>query len=164
MVMNLQSLSKSFYYNSSKIKSASTSRPTRFFQKISSSRSSNSSTSVHYFNNESLNIILSSQSEFNNENISKFINKNKLPCILSPAVNIQNDSKKEPKELSLFFDKPTLVKDVASFVGSHYELDGKSQFVGGMGENDGGVWFVSDNNDVFDTLDYWEDIRGTYNM
>ncbi len=103
-----------------------------------------------------MNIILSSQSEYNNNEQ----NENKLPCILSPALNIPNNNSK--KELSIFFDKPTLVKDVSSFVESHYELDGNSQFVGGMGENDGGVWFVSDNDDVFDTLDYWEDIRGTY--
>ena len=50
------------------------------------------------------------------------------------------------------------VQGIASEIERHYAIENSEQFVGGMGENDGGVWIVSDGMD--DALDYWEFIKG----
>mmetsp|Transcript_11147 Transcript_11147/g.20865 ORF Transcript_11147/g.20865 Transcript_11147/m.20865 type:complete len:145 (+) Transcript_11147:152-586(+) len=43
-------------------------------------------------------------------------------------------------------------------IEKHYCIDNSKQFVGGMGENDQGVWISAISN--LDTLDYWDDIKG----
>ena len=90
------------------------------------------------------------------------------PRIYSPALFIPEEEK---NELSICPDdvgtNDQFIEHISSTVESHYTLDSdegtdndRDQFVGGMGENDGGVWFVVDEIDEFDTLDYWEQIRG----
>lgn len=106
-------------------------------------------TSVNYFDaDESLNFVLSSGEV--DSNVSAAIKKE--PFIYSPALFVD---KNEIKTCS------KSVSDIAATIEAHYALDGRHQFVGGMGENDGGVWFVADtDSDHHDTLDYWEKIHG----
>jgi hypothetical protein len=47
---------------------------------------------------------------------------------------------------------------VVEQIEKHYSIEDSKHFVGGMGENDKGVWISSKSS--LDTLDYWEDIRG----
>lgn len=81
------------------------------------------------------------------------------PVILSPDI-----SSFPTTELSLSASSP--VNDqIAESIEAHYTLDNdgsgnSQQFVGGMGESDGGVWFLSRETDSLDTLDYWESIQG----
>ena len=88
------------------------------------------------------------------------------------------------KELSIDHEYEThahLVQCISGEIERHYALDDddddsnddgrdfdssenahKQQFVGGMGESDGGVWIVTDETceELGDALDYWELIRG----
>jgi len=66
-------------------------------------------------------------------------------------------SAREIKELEI---SEGLIDSIASSIEEHYAIENSEQFVGGMGENDGGVWISSDTN--VDTLYYWEDIRGKF--
>lgn len=58
-------------------------------------------------------------------------------------------------------DDDEMVSFIAAEIENRYSLDDKEhesrQFVGGMGESDGGVWFSSDGK--IDTLAYWKEIR-----
>ena len=72
------------------------------------------------------------------------------PYILTPSA-------KDVKELEI---SQGLINSIASSIEEHYAIENSEQFVGGMGENDGGVWISSDTN--VDTLYYWEDIRGKF--
>ncbi len=76
--------------------------------------------------------------------------------------DIDTDLTKDPSSATVQDD---IIRDISAIVESHYTLDGsdgRDQFVGGMGENDGGVWFVADCSDGSgcDTLDHWQLIRG----
>ncbi len=51
------------------------------------------------------------------------------------------------------------VQSVASEIEKHYAIENSEQFVGGMGENDGGVWILSSPHGSRDTLEYWAVIR-----
>lgn len=47
-----------------------------------------------------------------------------------------------------------LTESVVSQIEKHYSIENSGQFVGGMGENDDGVWISAIS--TVDTLDYWE--------
>jgi hypothetical protein len=47
---------------------------------------------------------------------------------------------------------------IVNEIEKYYSLDNSKQFVGGMGETDGGVWLVSEDLDTIDTLEFSEDI------
>jgi len=96
----------------------------------------------------------------------------KLPSILSPSPPITAPlSPIKPFVLHPVLSHPFVTLDVQSLTNEqatdriisiiehHYELkDGSGQFVGSMGENDGGVWFLGDG-DCMDTLDHWDIIQ-----
>lgn len=78
------------------------------------------------------------------------------PLILSPiSKEIQN--KAETIRTGSASTENDFVQSVTSEIEKHYAIENSEQFVGGMGENDGGVWMVSGGTG--DTLDYWEVIR-----
>mmetsp|Transcript_665 Transcript_665/g.1049 ORF Transcript_665/g.1049 Transcript_665/m.1049 type:complete len:249 (+) Transcript_665:117-863(+) len=101
-----------------------------------------SSVKVHQ-TNESLHFQLCS----NNIDSSSL---NSRPYILTPSM----PSVREINELEI---SEGLIDAIASSIEEHYAIENSEQFVGGMGENDGGVWISSDTS--VDTLYYWEDIR-----
>ena len=120
-----------------------------------------SCSSVNYFNDDqALHFIISSKDSSLNDRSSSSSN---MPKIYSPALNFEPTSMKK-MELHRNTSSDT-IQSVHDIIESHYTLDDttKDQFVGGMGENDGGVWFVNndDNDDEEDkdTLDYWQEIR-----
>jgi len=77
------------------------------------------------------------------------------PYILTPSKSLP--PVEEMNELTI--TQQGLVDSIASSIESHYAIENsKGQFVGGMGESDGGVWISSEAS--FDTLHYWEHIRG----
>jgi hypothetical protein len=113
--------------------------------------------SVQYFHNEQALCFILSE----NQRISE----SKIPHVYSPAIYVNNDQINFVKANSSCADDynddvavEKMVTDMADIIDAHYALEGKDQFVGGMGENDGGVWFVS-NDHCVETLDYWEQIR-----
>jgi len=81
------------------------------------------------------------------------------PFVLHPFLNPLFDS----------FDVQSLKTEqvterIINIVERYYELkDGEGQFVGSMGENDGGVWFIGDGY-YFDALDHWDLIRGRFEL
>ena len=106
-----------------------------------------SSVKVHQ-TNESLHFQLcSNKIDSSSENSGR-------PYILTPNLM---PSAREIKELEI---SEGLIDSIASSIEEHYAIENSEQFVGGMGENDGGVWISSDTN--VDTLYYWEDIRGKF--
>lgn len=53
-----------------------------------------------------------------------------------------------------------IIDGIISIIEHQYDLkDRTGQFVGSMGEGDGGVWFLADGH-CFDALDHWDTIRG----
>mmetsp|Transcript_3651 Transcript_3651/g.4486 ORF Transcript_3651/g.4486 Transcript_3651/m.4486 type:complete len:341 (+) Transcript_3651:191-1213(+) len=139
--------------------------------------SSNTITRIQSFKRDedgSLHFIISSKGS--NVNGDENENKGTIPTkIFSPALFLSKESDsdgvgtdidtKEYNPLSSSI-RDEVIDDISAAVESHYTLDDRDQFVGGMGENDGGVWFVVDgsssNGDEYeycDTLDYWEHIR-----
>ena len=105
--------------------------------------------SVKFFRgNESLNFIISSLPGDKAPS-----NANKRPYILSPGVDATKGA-----IFDLDVEDDDVVQSIAGQIEKHYALENSEQFVGGMGENDGGVWITSDGDG--DTLDYWEEIRG----
>ncbi len=122
-----------------------------------SSCTSTSSSSIQYFNNDeqALHFVLSSGSSDNNNSVKDDGYRDiVLPKIYSPVINFDRSKMK-------YADSDDNIQSLNDIIESHYTLDDRDQFVGGMGENDGGVWFVNNDDDEnnLDTLDYWEEIR-----
>ena len=134
----------------------------------SSSSSSSSSPilkSVHSFEKDSsLYLFLASNnSNDDNDPIAESSSSPSLsPFILSPY-----DSESDPigkvvidANSSSSESYLEVTESIAARIEAHYALENDgNQFVGGMGENDGGVWFVSSKGDYWDTLDHWQLIR-----
>ena len=109
-----------------------------------------SSFQVIHHANQSLNIVFG-------DPVDKEENHLLRPLILSPiSKEIQN--KAETIRTGSASTENDFVQSVTSEIEKHYAIENSEQFVGGMGENDGGVWMVSGGTG--DTLDYWEVIRG----
>ena len=115
------------------------------FSSSSSSPSEVSAVSLHQ-TNESLHFSLCCS---NSGSSSGIIDR---PYILTPK---RVSPVEEINELTI--TQHGLVDSIASSIEKHYAIE-KGQFVGGMGESDGGVWISSETS--FDTLYYWEHIRG----
>lgn len=117
-------------------------------------RSATSSSIQHFQNEQKLNFVISSIREKTHDDEKK----SALPKIYSPALSIS------PEKLNTMrIDDDSATHNIQHFhkiIESHYTLEDRSQFVGGMGENDGGVWFMNRDLDDIDTLDYYEEIRG----
>mmetsp|Transcript_5876 Transcript_5876/g.8296 ORF Transcript_5876/g.8296 Transcript_5876/m.8296 type:complete len:292 (-) Transcript_5876:30-905(-) len=87
--------------------------------------------------------------------------------ILSPHLSqyehipLQMTTSNAPGRGDVDDDDHDMVSFIAAEIENRYSLDEKEhesrQFVGGMGESDGGVWFSSDGK--IDTLAYWKEIR-----
>jgi hypothetical protein len=55
-----------------------------------------------------------------------------------------------------------IIDSIIKIIERQYELrDRSDQFVGSMGENDGGVWFVAKGR-KYDALDHWDIIQGNF--
>jgi hypothetical protein len=66
-------------------------------------------------------------------------------------------NKQKVKQLDII-SKEGLTTSAAEQIEKHYCIENSKQFVGGMGENDEGVWISAIS--TLDTLDYWDDIKG----
>lgn len=150
-------------------KSTSTAFPhTKHHYHSSGILSSSAISRIQSFKNDkddALHFIISSD-ESSESNPTKIFS----PALFLPKDGIDVTEGKEyniedPSSSSLSV-RDEMITDISAIVESHYTLDNGNQFVGGMGENDGGVWFVADCNSSTcsgdgcdDTLDYWEHIR-----
>mmetsp|Transcript_7330 Transcript_7330/g.10484 ORF Transcript_7330/g.10484 Transcript_7330/m.10484 type:complete len:160 (-) Transcript_7330:438-917(-) len=113
-------------------------------------------TKVNFFRNESsLGLILSSSSTEEKTEIQK-------PFILTPYFNSNVEEAVDLDKRSNQVDISNgVLEGIVEKIESHYALENNSkQFVGGMGENDNGVWFTTGSKDIFDTLDHWDLIKG----
>jgi hypothetical protein len=70
-----------------------------------------------------------------------------------------NNKKQVVKQLDIS-QGLSIQSSIAAQIEKHYCIESSNQFVGGMGENDGGVWISAIS--TLDTLDYWDDIKGKY--
>jgi hypothetical protein len=77
---------------------------------------------------------------------------NEIKSRMLPSSLLKTDMKK------LAVKEDDGVTAIINEIEEHYSLDNSKQFVGGMGENDGGVWLISEDIDVTDTLEFSEDI------
>lgn len=70
--------------------------------------------------------------------------------------NSQYNKKQVVKQLDIS-QGLSIQSNIAAQIEKHYCIESSNQFVGGMGENDGGVWISAIS--TLDTLDYWDDIK-----
>ena len=68
---------------------------------------------------------------------------------------------REKSEFLADITDENVILPIADYIESHYAIENSNQFVGGMGENDNGVWFSS-NSDSCDILDYSDILKGEY--
>jgi len=147
--------SKSIRYHNTSTRATTTSTTTtRYFnssQTLSNSTTPKISKIKSYEHNNALHFIISSNEDKKDQ---------KKSIILSPSFFADEEEKDVVLE-SIDDDssQDVVLESISSRIEARYGLDNQAQFVGGMGENDGGVWFVADTLDDFDTLDYWEQIR-----
>ena len=151
------------YLKSKSISNTTSSTCKRFFHSTFQVESSTSQ--IHSFRHAgALHFIISSSQKASAEDHQN----SKKPRVYSPALFVSNEEKQiisqsadsnDNKDIDIM----ELFHEIPSVIEHHYAIENQDQFVGGMGENDGGVWFVVDENDYEnDTLDYWEQIRGKW--
>jgi hypothetical protein len=107
---------------------------------------------LRHSNESSLNIVL------RNSEKTESSDSNLTPLTLSPLQDDRFQEKLTQTPAIIATTENDFVQGIASEIERHYAIENSEQFVGGMGENDGGVWIVSDG--LNDTLDYWEFIKG----
>jgi hypothetical protein len=115
---------------------------------ISNVKFHQSDQSIHFYllaDNNNSSTILHTEKEWNDPSM-KFI--------------LCNSQYKKQMVKELDISPQGLTISAAAQIEKHYCIENSKQFVGGMGENDKGVWISAISTS--DTLDYWDDIKGEY--
>lgn len=111
-----------------------------------------------------LNCTIASRSKTTIASVKRCVYQDSLHFFISTSVKDNGiESRMLPHSLLKSDIKRLVVKDdgvatIVNAIENYYSLDNSKQFVGGMGENDKGVWLVSEDLDTLDTLEFSKDI------